>query len=274
MWGYEVFSMGPHELSIAMECPKRLLWSLEQDATEHKLSFDSELGYKKNDPIHQGLLFESLVQFLACGNKEMPNSGEEAWEERYEIISAICDNIMLGKEPFSENFAKTLGMSKRISQRLCGYWFEISSIDNILGWVADFFEDEHISELMGESWESEIKAVGDVITPLGECHLNGRIDLLCTTKSGQKFLFEIKARDKFNQTDERQLEMYHQMLGKDPETTLILLRGGDFIISTKYLENGLCKYEYEPEAIEHGTPKPIVCSQCKVPNCHRKQLLH
>jgi len=204
----------------------------------------------------------------------MPNSGEEAWEERFCVIEDICNHLMLQTEPFLENFAQTLGMEKRTSEQLCGWWFENSSIDNILGWIVDFFEEPTILNLMNEEWDAEIPQTGNVSTPLGQCTLNGRIDLRCKTKEGLIYIFEIKARNKSKLTDERQLEMYHQMLDKDPFIVLILLRGGDFIISNKYLEHGFDREEYEVEDIENGTPKPIVCTRCKVPNCHLRMLVH
>ena len=266
--------MGPSELSLAMECPKRLLWSLQQNDTGKPIPFSSESESNINGPILQGLLFESLIQFLACGTEDMPNSGEDAWEERFCVIEIICNELMLGNEPFLETFAQTLGMNTKTSQQLCGWWFENSSIDNILGWVIDFFEEPTILKLMDEAWDAEIPQTGNVNTPLGQCSLNGRIDLRCKTKMGLIYIFEIKARNKFKLTDERQLEMYHQMLDKDPLITLILLRGGDFITSIKYLEHGFDGEEYEPEDIERGTPKQIVCSRCRVPNCHERMLGH
>jgi len=263
--------MGPNELSKAMHCGKRLSWTLDE-TTYTSTRYVDEREFLKTDPLQKGLLFESIIQFLACGSDDYSGSTDDDWEERFTIIEQILNNLKIKNSPFMSSHGNLLDMSERAKQRLNNYIFESAAIKDIMRWVTEFIDNPLIQNLKQGNWEAERTISGVVSTTIGNVLLNGRIDLFCTSLDGSMYIFEIKATEEPRVSQERQLEMYRQMLGVEKDPTKILIRGAAVIISDKY-PDGFDSITYSQEQRTVGSPAPIVCQDCRVP-CQQRILSH
>ena len=261
--------MGPNELSLAMQCGKRLSWTLDE-TTYTSTPYIEDRELLNTDPIQKGLLYESFIQFLACGSGDYPGVDNADWEERFSIIEQVLIRLRTENSPLLESEGATLAMSYRAIQRLQNYTFESAAIKDIEQWVAEFIDNPLIQDLKQGNWEAERTITGIVSTSLGNAKLNGRIDLFCTATDDSLHLFEIKATKIPSSSHEKQLEMYRQMLDVQENLTKVLIRGASVIISDKY-RDGFNSVEYSQEQINTGSPAPIVCQDCRV-SCQQRIL--
>jgi hypothetical protein len=263
--------MGPNELSSAMQCGKRLSWTLDETTYTSTPQIEDR-EYLNTDPIQKGLLYESFIQFLACGSDEYPGVNDDDWEERFSFTEQVLIRLRTENSPLLEEEGVILAMSDRAIQRLQNYTFESAAIKDIEQWIGEFIDNPLIQNLKQGKWEAERTITGIVSTSLGNVNLNGRIDLFCTATDGSLHLFEIKATKNPSSSHERQLEMYRQMLDVEENITKILIRGATVIISNKYV-NGFDSITYSQEQITGGSPAPIVCQDCRV-SCQQRILSH
>ena len=261
---------------MAMECGRRLKWTI--DASTYKPSEKSETKERlKRDPIQKGILFESLLQFLACGSDDLPGNNVGDWDARYDVIEDILQNLKQNPKPFPNDYAKILDFSKRATDNIVGYTFETATIECVLEWVGDFIDHRLINEIKSGVWVAEKKAHGIIKTSLGEAKVNGRIDLFCYTDDGDGYIFEIKATDRESDSHFRQMEMYRQMTLQNDNfevsnLNINLIRGGTIIKGN--LNFALDQLTYTESEIKQGNPAPFVCSDCRVVSCNAREYSH
>jgi len=264
--------MGPNELSLALQCGRRLSWTVNKE-TYTSTDYSEEREFLKNDPIQKGLLFESLIQFLARGSDDYLGTTDADWEKRYTIITNVLSSLKTAQASLQKSDGERLNMSVKSIERLDNYLFESAAIKDIEQWIANFIDDPLISGLKQGTWMSERSISGIVSTTLGDVQLSGKIDLFCTNLDGSKYLFEIKASNNPSPSHERQLEMYRQMLEDTMDLKKILIRGRTILSSKKYLADGFDSITYSAEQIQRGSPAPVVCQDCRVP-CEERILNH
>ena len=203
--------VGPSSLSMAMGCPRRfrnLIMFVNSNTGENDFQRTSENDDHKNE----GMLLESILQYIAVGENLTEQRSWAAIEERSEDVMDVLIELEEPGTRFSENHADLLKLSKKNAESLVGYQVSdfISKMRVCIGGFLDFIEDH---ALYDKEWQKEVTVRGVISTPFGDVISNGRIDLICNRESGP-LVIEIKKRENTENSDTNQVLFYASLLNQ------------------------------------------------------------
>lgn len=204
--------VGPSTLSTALGCPRRFRTLIQYLQDHHKPPRKDQIR-GNDDHQREGMLLESILQFIAVG-KDVPDERKlSSIEDRYDSVGEILDQLKRPDQLFTQDHANELLLKPSNADALVGYSVAdlVSKMEESMTDFLHFVEDY---ELGSCRWESEVQVEGVLETPFGNVDASGRIDLLCR-QGNNVLIIEIKKRDQHAVSDLNQARFYAQLLGSE-----------------------------------------------------------
>lgn len=214
--------VGPSALSTAMGCPRRF-----RTLIEHLHQYHDSPGQDRksgnDDHQREGMLLESILQFIAVGRDLPDGRNFSAIEDRYDLVLKSLEALKRPGERFLEEHSETLLMKPSNARALVGHSIAdlVSKMIATMNQFLDYIEDNGLENWR---WESEVAIEGVIETPFGEVDVGGRIDLLCY-KEDKFIVIEIKKRETYEESDHIQAQFYAQLLDVDDCQTSVINAG-------------------------------------------------
>lgn len=202
--------VGPSTLSTAMGCPRRFRTLIEYLHQPHRPPGQNRRG-GNDEHQREGMLLESILQFIAVG-QDLPDERDfSAIEDRYDLMLETLTNLKRPGTRFSQEHADELLMKPSNARALVGHSVadSVSKMEESMTQFLYYIEDNGLENC---KWESEVYVEGVIATPFGEVDAEGRIDLLCH-KENNLLVIEIKKRERHEESDMIQAQFYAQLLG-------------------------------------------------------------
>ena len=204
--------VGPSTLSTAMGCPRRFRTLIEHLHQHHGPPGQDRRG-GNDDHQREGMLLESVLQFIAVGHDLPGERNFSAMEDRYNLAWETLESLKRPGERFLQEHADALLVKPSNARALIGHSVA-DLVSKMIESMTQFFYYIEDNELENCRWESEVDVEGVIATPFGEVDAGGRIDLLCH-KEDNLLVIEIKKRERYEESDMIQAQFYAQLLGVD-----------------------------------------------------------
>jgi len=204
--------VGPSTLSTAMGCPRRFRTLIEH-LHQHQGPPRQDRRGGNDDHQREGLLLESILQFIAVGQDLPGERNLSAIEDRYDLVLETLANLKRPGTLFSREHADALLVKPSNARALVGHSVAdlVSKMEESMTQFLYYIEDNGLENCR---WECEVDVEGVIATPFGEVDAGGRIDLLCH-KEDTLLVIEIKKRVRHEESDQIQAQFYAQLLGFD-----------------------------------------------------------
>lgn len=202
--------VGPSTLSTAMGCPRRFR-KLIEDLHQHQGPPRQDRRGGNDDHQREGMLLESILQFISVGRDIPDGRNFSAIEDRYNSVLKTLEALKLPGGQFLQEHADELLMKPSNARALVGHSVAdlVSKMVESMNQFMDYIEDNGLENCR---WECEVHVEGVIATPFGEVDAGGRIDLLCH-KEDILLVIEIKKRERHEGSDLIQAQFYAQLLG-------------------------------------------------------------
>lgn len=204
--------VGPSTLSTAMGCPRRFRTLIKHLHQHHGPPGQDRRG-GNNDHQREGMLLESILQFIAVGRDLPDERNLLAIDDRYNLVEEILADLKHPGERFLQEHADALLVNPSNARALVGHSVA-DLVSKMVESMTQFFYYIEDNGLENCRWESEVDVGGIIATPFGEVDAGGRIDLLCH-KEDTLLVIEIKKREVHEESDLIQAQFYAQLLGVD-----------------------------------------------------------
>jgi CRISPR/Cas system-associated exonuclease Cas4 (RecB family) len=214
--------VGPSTLSTAMGCPRRFRTLIESLQGNPEPTGQDERGGNE-DHKREGMLLESILQFIAVGRDVPEERNISSIQERYDIVYEILVDLKQPNVTFSAKHAEALLMKSDNARALTNYSVEdlVSKMEESITQFLFYIEENGLDNC---KWKSEVHVEGVLTTPFGEVEAGGRIDLLCF-KENNHLIIEIKKRERFEESDTIQAQFYAQLLDEE-DCEISVINGG------------------------------------------------
>ena len=166
-----------------------------------------------DDHQREGMLLESILQFIAVGHDLPDERNLSAIGDRYDLAWETLESLKRPGERFLQEHADALLVKSSNARALVGHSVA-DLVSKMIESMTQFFYYIEDNELENCRWESEVNVEGVITTPFGEVDAGGRIDLLCH-KEDNLLVIEIKKRERHEESDLIQAQFYAQLLGVD-----------------------------------------------------------
>lgn len=252
--------VGPSTLSTAMGCPRRFRTLIEHLHQHHGPPGQDRRG-GNDDHQREGMLLESILQFIAVGRDIPDERNFSAMEDRYDLVLETLEALERPGERFLQEHADALLVKQSNARALIGHSVA-DLVSKMIESMTQFFEYIEDNGLENCRWESEVEVEGVIATPFGEVDARGRIDLLCHIED-TLLVIEIKKRDRYEESDTIQAQFYALLLGV-----------GDCQISV--INAGVCEdpkpaqpvqFPFGPEDRDVTVPNSKNCNHCPDSTC-------